>query len=43
MQKVHCYFVVKFQLIINIKFQDLFQTQKFFFTFPLQYLFTIGH
>ena len=42
MQKVRCYFY-KLQLIVSIKFQILLQILKFYFTFPLQYFFTINH
>jgi len=41
MQKVRCNFK-KYQLIVNIKFQE-FQVLRRYFTFPLQYLFTIGY
>jgi len=43
MQKVHCYFIKKLQLIVSIEFQSLFHVLKHSFTFPLQYLFTIGY
>ena len=33
MQKVHCYFLEKFQLIINIKFQNYFKLKSFFSPF----------
>ena len=33
MQKVHCYFIKKFQLIINIKFQNYFKLASSFSPF----------
>ena len=41
MQKVHCHFFKKLQLIVGIEFH--FSSSQRYLTFPLQYLFTIGY